>query len=310
MSKLKTATIMRQQGGSISRSQALDAGLTEDQVRYLVRGGAWTRILPGIYLAAGTPLTWQSWVHIVVLAAGADGVLVGATATQLRRWTPPALPITVAIPHHRRLRIRSDAVRVLRLDVPDADRVTVDGLPTTTRLRTAVDIAHLLPGIDAQPIIDRMLVLDRVDLDELTAAIKCSHRHGSAQARALMRSAADLAAAESERLARRLFRDAGITGWTANLPVQVRGGRTIKTDLTLERYKIAVEVKGWMFHSKSDRAKGDDDRITDLQLAGWFVIPVGWLELRTDPAGLIAKLRAAIEARSKNQLVVPMASDR
>ena len=98
-------------------------------------------------------------------------------------------------------------------------------------------------------------------------------------------------------MARRIFREAGITGWTANHPVRVRGGRTIKVDLALKRYKIAVEVKGWLFHSKHDRAKGDDDRITDLQLAGWFVIPVGWLELMTDPAGVIAKVHAAIAAR-------------
>ena len=229
--------------------------MTAQQVRHLVRSEEWTRVLPGVYLAAGSALTWQSWAHIAVLAAGPDAVLIGTTASQLRRWEPPSLPITVAIPPHRRLRIRSSAITILRLDVPDADRVTVDGLPTTTRLRTAVDVAHLLPPVQAQPIIDRMLVLDRIDLGELTAAIGSSRRHGSAQARALMRSAADLAAAESERLARRLFRDAGITGWTANLPVRVRGGRTIKVDLALKRHKIAVEVKGWLFHSRSDRAK-------------------------------------------------------
>ena len=162
-----TAAIMRRQSGAISRAQALEVGLTQQQVRHLVRSGAWTRVLPGVYLAAGTALTWQSWAHIAVLAAGPDAVLIGATAAQLRRWVPPSLPITIAIPHDRRLRIRGDAITVLRLDVPDADRVTVDGLPTTTRLRTAVDVAHLLPLVQAQPIIDRMLVLDKVDLDEL-----------------------------------------------------------------------------------------------------------------------------------------------
>lgn len=297
MTNANAAEIMRQQSGAISRSQALAAGLTQHQVRHLVRSGTWTRILTGVYLAAGTALTWQSWAHIAVLAAGPGAVLVGATAAQLRRWVPPSLPITIAVPHHRRFRIRNDAITVLRLAVPEADRVTVDGLPTTNRLRTAIDVAHLMPLVQAQPIIDRMLVLDKVDLGELTAKVDRSRRHGSAQARALMRSAADLAAAESERMARWLFRQAGITGWTPNHAVTVRGGRTIKIDLALKRHKIAVEVKGWLFHSKSDRARGDDDRITDLQLAGWFVIPVGWLELRTDPQGVIAKVRAAIAAR-------------
>ena len=80
--------------------------------------------------------------------------------------------------------------------------------------------------------------------------------------------------------------------------MRVRGGRTVKVDLALKRYQIAVEVKGWLFHSKSDRGKSDDDRITDLQLADWFVIPVSWLELVSDPAGVVAKVRAAIAARA------------
>jgi len=263
-----------------------------------VRSSAWTRILPGVYLAANAALTWSAWAHIAVLAAGPEAVLIGETAAQLRQWTPARLPITVAIPPDRRHLLRTDAIRVVRLAIPDSERVVVNDLPTTTRLRTAVDIAHLMPLVQAQPILDRMLVLDTVQLSELTAAVDASRRAGSAQARALMRSAADLAAAESERHARRVLREAGITGWTPNHAVTVRGGRTIKVDLALKRLQIAIEVKGWIFHSKSDRAKGDDDRITDLQLAGWFVIPVGWLELMSDPGGFVAKVVAAIEARA------------
>jgi very-short-patch-repair endonuclease len=204
----------------------------------------------------------------------------------------------LADPTERRLRLQTKTISVYRLDVPETDRVVIDGLPTTTRLRTAVDVAHLMPIVQAQPILDRLLVLDTVQLGELTTVIEASRRSGSAQARALMRSAADLAAAESERHARRVLREAGVTGWTPNHSVTVRGGRTIKVDLALKRLRIAIEVKGWIFHSKSDRAKGDDDRVTDLQLAGWFVIPVGWLELMSDPEGFVAKVLAAVAART------------
>ena len=75
-------------------------------------------------------------------------------------------------------------------------------------------------------------------------------------------------------MARRLFRGAGITGWVSNHPVAVRG-RTIKVDLALPGLRIAVEVKGWQFHSKSDRSMSDDQQVGDLGIAGWIVIPVG-----------------------------------
>jgi very-short-patch-repair endonuclease len=290
--------ILRAQRGVIHRDQARGAGLSDDQIDRLVRTRTWTRLAPRIFLDASAPLTWQAWAFAAVLSLGPDAVLVGASAVSLRSLGPPTLPVSVAIPPQRRTRLDTPQVRVLRLDVPDADRVIVDGLPTTTRLRTAVDLAHLVPLLQAQPILDRMLVLDMVDLADLRSAIGCSRRTGSAQARALMRSAADLAAAESERHARRVLREAGITGWTPNHAVTVRGGRTIKVDLALKRLRIAIEVKGWIFHSESDRAKGDDDRVTDLQLAGWFVIPVGWLELMSDPDGFVAKVLAAVAART------------
>jgi very-short-patch-repair endonuclease len=227
-------------------------------------------------------------------------VLVGETAAALRRLVPKTFPITVAVPTGRQCRwlstSRSSTIRVVRLDVTERECVNVDGLRTTTRLRMAVDIAHLMPLHEAQPVLDRMLVLDHVNLDQLTEAVRASRRSGSRQARRLIASANDRTAAESERMARRLFRGAGITGWVSNHPVQVRSG-TIKIDLALPELKIAVEVKGWQFHSKSDRGMGDDRRVTDLGIAGWIVVPVGWLELVTDPAGVVARVRAAIAAR-------------
>ena len=152
-------TIMRRQAGVIGRRQALSEGLSGDQVDRLLLKGAWSRLLPGVYLAAEAPLTWQAWAFAAVLSAGPGAVLVGSTAAALREWTPRELPIQVAVPPQRRVRLHASAITVLRLDVPPDDRVTVAGLPTTTRLRTAVDVAHLMPLLAAQQILDRMLVL-------------------------------------------------------------------------------------------------------------------------------------------------------
>jgi very-short-patch-repair endonuclease len=291
------ASLLRRQHGVVSRDQARHCGWSDDRIDRMLRNGDWTRLLPRVYLTDSAPRSWMAMAFAATLSLGPDAVLVAETAAALRALVEQRLPVAVAIAPGRRVRLTSADVRVLRLDVSRSERVTISGLPTTTRLRTAIDLAHLLPDVQAQPIVDRMLVLDTVDLDELTDAVSRSSRKGSARARALMRSAADLAAAESERRALRVFRDAGITGWSANLRVQVRGGRTIKVDLALPALRIAVEIKGWQFHAASDRAQKDDTRVTDLQLAGWLVIPVGWLELQTDPEGVVAKVMAAIAAR-------------
>lgn len=258
---------MRRQCGVASRAQALGAGVTDRQLQRLVSVGRWTRLLPGVYLSADVGLSWRTWAHAALLAAGSGAALVADTAAALRGQAPELLPITVAIPSHRRCHWRASTIRVLRLDVADDERVSIQGICTTTRLRTAVDVAHLMPLIAAHKVLDRMLVLDHIVLADLTAAVTMSRRSGSAQARRLVKSANDMAAAESERMARQLFRDAGITGWEANHLTNSRGG-SIKVDLRLSRYRIVVEVKGWVFHSKSDRAMSDDKRVADLSIAG------------------------------------------
>jgi hypothetical protein len=179
--------------------------------------------------------------------------------------------------------------------------MTIAGLPTTNRLRTASDVAHLMPLTEAQPILDRMLVLGQVDLASLTATVEASRRVGSKQARQLMASAADGAAAESERMVRRLLRDAGLSGWVSNYEVTL-GGRERKLDLALTRLRIGIEVKGWVFHSLTDRAASDDRRVVDMQLSDWIVIPIGWLALNTDPQGLVSQVRAAIAFREAQHL--------
>lgn len=296
MESSAVAAVMRRQCGVVSRAQALSAGLTDRQIQRLVTVGRWTRLLPGVYLSDDVNLSWRTRAHAALLAAGHGAVLVGSSAATLREQVPERLPITVAIPAHRRCHWRARSIKVLRLDVAHHECVTVQGLRTTTRLRTAVDVAHLMPLAAAQAVLDRMLVLDHISLDELTAAVTASNRTGSAQARRLVESANDMAAAESERLARRLFREAGITGWEANHRTDSRSG-SIKVDLRLRRYRIVVEVKGWVFHSKSDRAMSDDKRVSDLSIAGWIVIPVGYLELVSNPAEVVARVRAAIAAR-------------
>lgn len=291
-----TSELFRAQAGVISRHQALDAGLTEREVGGRLANGRWRRLLPGVYLSAEAMLGWDAWAHAFVLAAGPGAVLVSESGASLRGLVPKRLPITLAIPPGRRCKLRRDNLRLVRLDVPAGDRVTIAGLPTTTRLRTAVDMAHLMPGVQAQPILDRMLVLDQIDLEQLTAAVTSSRRYGSAQARRLISSANDLAAAESERQVRRLLRDNGLGGWVCNYPVAV-DGRDLKVDLALPALRIGVDVKGWMFHSATDRGASDDARLTALQLAGWIVIPVGWLSLNRDPDKLITQVRTAVELR-------------
>jgi very-short-patch-repair endonuclease len=291
------AKIVRTQAGVVSRDQALNAGLSKRQVQHRLRTGRWVSLLPGIHLLNSAQVTWTTWAWAGTLSGGEGCVLVGGSAAALRTWSPQEWPITVAVPPGRRMRWPSSRLLSCRLEVPPSDVVRVNGLPVTSRVRTAVDIAHLMPLQSAQQLLDRILVLGVVDLDGLAAAVEPSRRHGSRQARRLLRSAGDRAASEAERMAQVLLRSAGLDGFVANFPTEV-AGRPIKIDLAFVQERVAIEVKGWAFHSLPDRGRSDAEREADLQLAGWLVITVTWFDLVSRPDYVVDRVRDAIARRS------------
>jgi len=286
----------RNQHGVISRQQARALGLSSRQIDRRQADRTWLRLLPETYVLAGISPGWMSWAWAALLAAGRDAALVASSAASLRGWSSQTWPITLAVPPERRLRWNSERVACLRLTVPSEDVVLIDGLPTTSRLRTAVDVAHLLPLAAAQEILDRMLVLGVVELGALTEAIASSRRQGSRQARALMRTAADLAASEAERLAHRVFTTAGLGGWQANVDVAA-GGRHVTVDLAFVAARVAVEINGWAFHSSPEQRRRDERKIVDLQLAGWIVLSFGWYDLVSRPEWVVERVRTALAAR-------------
>ncbi len=77
-------TFMRRQFGLITRTQALECGLTPRQIAWFVTRGRWRLVRPDVYEVAGSPPTWEQSVLAAVLAGG-DGVAVShGTAGRLR----------------------------------------------------------------------------------------------------------------------------------------------------------------------------------------------------------------------------------
>ncbi len=176
----------RRQAGAFTRSQALSFGFSARQIDGRLASAAWSRVLTSIYVANAAPITWLTWAWAGVLSAGPDGAVMGTSAAALRGWLPQTWPIVVALPTDTRRRWPVAKLRLARLELPTSDVTKVGGLPVTTRLRTAADLAHELPLTKAQELIDRLLVLEVIDLPSLTAAVEASTRRGSRQARRLV----------------------------------------------------------------------------------------------------------------------------
>jgi len=103
----------------------------------------------------------------------------------------------------------------------------------------------------------------------------------------------------AERLAHRILRAAGITGWTANHQVTAKFGLMVSRyylDIAFPQIWLAIEIDGNAWHGNDEQLRHDRYRQNDLTGAGWTVLQVDWWTLTKDTTYFIALVRDAISA--------------
>jgi hypothetical protein len=134
--------LARNQAGVVSRSQAIQAGLTSDTVRFRIISGRWQQIHRGVYATfTGVPgRGTQLWA--AVLSAGPGAALSHETAAELHGLLDsPAKLIHITVPVQRRI-IVPDGIRLHRsLRVAKAVQVR-SYPPRTTVQETVLDLTQ------------------------------------------------------------------------------------------------------------------------------------------------------------------------
>ena len=275
----------------ISRAQAIAGGLSGDQVDRRVGSGRWRRVYPAVYLSADRPLTTRAGIHAALLWAGEDATLSGIAAAWWHQlWGSAPSTIEVTTPRNRSVRSRRP-VRFRRRELDWLDRTHLDGLWVTKPALTVLEAAVAL-GEPGAALLDRALQRRVLFDDVLKAYTRNLGRRGSREAGTLLRSCADRAASEAERVAIRLLRAGGIGGWVCGHWVDSK-----QLDIAFPSLRIAIEVDGWAWHVDVERFGRDRRRQNELELAGWMVLRFTWHDLTRRPSEVVAQVRAAVERR-------------
>jgi very-short-patch-repair endonuclease len=217
-----------------------------------------------------------------------DAVLVGRTAAALTFWPGLAVgDVEVAQVDDRRHR---PGFTTSRRRVPPELVVRSGVLRLSAPALTAVDLCAEAGG-EAIDVALRSRRLRLVDLEHALALTP--GRRGNAARRRLLHDSRDEPWSAAERVAHRLLRRAGITGWRANHPVTARGRRYF-VDLAFPGSRLVVEIDGRRHHSDAQAFEADRRRQNDLVLAGWRVLRFTWRMLEDEPAAVVAAIRSAL----------------
>lgn len=268
-------SILRRQGGVISRRQATAAGLTPGAVDDRLRRRHWVPLHPRVYLATGRPADAEVRIRAALLWAGDGAVLVGAAAAWWHGLLdrPPAT-VTLGVPRRPPRARRGIALRRRSIGVDDL--VELRGVRLAAPPLAALEAAVELGAVGAP-------LLDRVPYPAVHAAYR---RNPSAGARRMLDSAADRAAVRAVGLLVRLLRGSGVGGWVVG--GRCRGMPAVA--VTFPAARVAIRVTGWV--------PVVDEPTVVLPGSEWRVLRVSGPDLADRPDEVLAEIAAAIGARS------------
>jgi hypothetical protein len=177
--------------GVLARSQALDEGLTREELLRRRESGLLLPVHVGVFRHAAVPLTWRTRLAAAVAAGGEGAVASHRSAARLHGladvpwWRPEVTTCATDLP-------RAGGVQFHRTNMLDELDVTVvDGIRCTTIARTLLDLGGVLPFEMVHATIEDAVIRKLVTKLELIAVLERvggRGRRGTASLRASLRS--------------------------------------------------------------------------------------------------------------------------
>lgn len=269
-------------------AQAQGAGLTAEQARRRVESGAWIRLANGAFALAGSVVTTRGRVHAATLVIPGS-VASHESAGELRDY--PLVRrglVVVSRPDVRPNRTQLGRIRRI-CDFRPSEHDVIDGIPVTSAVRTAGDLAAVMRADRYGTMIDKLLVRKDFTADELAAFAVRWCRRGRKGSRLLWDTVdargegyvapeSELEAAGLELLARGGFpppvRQLALP-WRAALPGRV--------DCAYVDERVLIEWDSRKHHREEEQFENDRRRDAEAIAHGWLPLRITWQMIHRDP---------------------------
>lgn len=288
---------MRRQLSVVTLDQALEAGMSEWQVRRRNDTGEWVRLHRRVFASAQSPATPERALLAACLAAGPTAAASHLSAAWLLELVkhPPPRPV-ITIPYDRAIRLAGVTVHRSR-DLDQSRLLERRGIPYTDPLRILTDLAGELEPDALTLIADAALyrgLLTTAGLKAEMARRRKPGRKGPALLADLLEKRGMIGGPEPsvlEAQALRLFRRWGIPVLGREVHVG-RDGR-FRIDFLIAE-GLAVEVDGFVHHWSPEAKAYDDARRNRLRAAGITVLVYDWRVVRQEPRRVAREIQTAL----------------
>ncbi len=187
------AAVLRQQGGLITRPQAMAAGWTEGTLRHRSRsGGPWRLVLPGIYLSTNGLLAAGQREIAAALYAGPECVLTGLAALQHQGVRVPTTDLVdVLIPASMK-RQSLGFVRVHRTTRMPDQLFVRDGIRWAMTARAVADTARGEYDVrEVRAVVADAVQRGRCTISQLAEELRAGPKRESGRLREVLEEVAD-----------------------------------------------------------------------------------------------------------------------
>ena len=271
--------------------------LTDRAIDHRIAAGRLHRIHRGVYSVGHTLLLPRARYMAAVLVCGSQAVLNHkSAAAHVGMRGPHSGPIDVMVLRGGSRNRRGIALHVTR-SLPDHHVTKEDGIPSTTPMRTLVDLAAVVRHPrELGRALERSLELSLFDGDALEDVLTASNgRRGTGLLRQLLADLHDAAAPVASELERRFLELVR----KARLPHPIVNGHIgeLQVDFHWPAYRIVVETDGRATHGHAIAFRRDRARDLDLDLADWHVIRLTWRQIVGEPERVTAALRRRLRPR-------------
>ncbi|NUO61897.1 MAG: type IV toxin-antitoxin system AbiEi family antitoxin domain-containing protein [Hamadaea sp.] len=274
------------QQGLVTMRQCATAGYTPDDVKKHVRSKFWARLARGVYLLDADlqpePFPSRVVARAAQLAAGPEAAVVLHDAAELHgikglrdtRRVHLSLPGNAAVP--RRLGHRD--VVPHQFVIRPGDLTVVDGMLTTTVVRTLADLLLHVDRMSAVSALDSALFSGLVTRDDLDAVEGLMRgRRNAAVSRTWLGLADGRAESPLETRGRLVCVDARLPPDVLQAEIRRTDGTVAaRADLLWSRSRLIAEADGAEFHDRPDALFRDRERQNELAALGYTVVRFTW----------------------------------